>query len=277
MRPFQILCLLWGVFYSQADAGEAREIIDKADSALVEGTDQLFDAYRLQVATAVAKADRVELFRLKARGTETKAPGNPDDPFDDDAKNQWFKIAAPEASSARIQAKLEVPQEKLGPLIEKIADILEHPGDALAGCHDPAHGLRVYSGTELLFETSLCYRCRNFCLDSPIGGRWVPLPENGLKEMLMALLPLSEKTVLKTGLEFRLVVEEVSAETEMLPLKSKLKPESEEKLLTQRALEFSGGDIVSAKSIKTRATVVDEKGNEIKSTPISCPKKPEPG
>lgn len=62
-------------------------------------------------------------------------------------------------------------------------------------CHKPAHGLRFFSGTELVLETSVSWDCRNFSL--PDMGRhvWMGLDADGptgvalLRELLKVLPP----------------------------------------------------------------------------------------
>jgi hypothetical protein len=193
MRTFLFACFLLGQIQAGGHASEATETKNQAETALLEGHKKLLSEYRKQLAAAVAKADRVELFQLDIRVSGNETPGNPDDPFDGQAKDKWFRVDVPDTPSAKITEKLLVPQEMLEPLLRIISDMLEHPGEQLAGCHDPVHGIRVYSGEELLFETSLCYKCLNFTMGSPIGGEYVPLPENGIKAMMLSSFPFAGK------------------------------------------------------------------------------------
>jgi hypothetical protein len=39
-------------------------------------------------------------------------------------------------------------------------------------CHSPPYGFRFYSGSKLLFETSLCYHCANFYVSDLTGSYW---------------------------------------------------------------------------------------------------------
>ena len=42
-----------------------------------------------------------------------------------------------------------------------------------AMCHEPAYGLRFFSGQSLLLETTLCWKCSNFEVSTPLGYRFM--------------------------------------------------------------------------------------------------------
>ena len=37
-------------------------------------------------------------------------------------------------------------------------------------CHHPSYGLRFYSGSKLLFETTVCFHCSNFFFSDLLGS-----------------------------------------------------------------------------------------------------------
>jgi hypothetical protein len=39
-------------------------------------------------------------------------------------------------------------------------------------CHDPVYAFRFYSGWRKTFETSVCFHCSNFYVDSLVGSDW---------------------------------------------------------------------------------------------------------
>jgi hypothetical protein len=40
-------------------------------------------------------------------------------------------------------------------------------------CHDPAYGFRLYRGSRLMAETSLCWHCQNYYVETwPVGSSW---------------------------------------------------------------------------------------------------------
>jgi hypothetical protein len=117
MRILLLVCFLLGEIHADGRASEATEIKSKAETALLEGHEKLIDAYRIQLAAAVAKADRVEVFQLDDRVTGNEKIGDPNDPFSGQSKDKWFRVDVPETPTTKIAVKLIVPQEKLGPLI----------------------------------------------------------------------------------------------------------------------------------------------------------------
>ncbi len=262
MRIPLLVCFLLGEIHADGRASEATEIKSKAETALLEGHEKLIDAYRIQLAAAVAKADRVEVFQLDDRVTGNEKIGDPNDPFNGQSKDKWFRVDVPETPSSKITEKLLVPQEKLEPLLRIISNMLEHPGEELAACHDPVHGIRVYSGEELLFETSLCYKCLNFTMGSPIGGEYVPLPENGIKAMMLKLLPLHGKVIPAAGLELRLVVSEASSETESLSFKTSPNSGAKDDLITKKAVEFAETDLESVSMAEYAEPIPEQDGKK---------------
>jgi hypothetical protein len=43
-------------------------------------------------------------------------------------------------------------------------------------CHNPAYGLRLYGEETLIFETSLCFECKNWYIPILHTNEWVSLP-----------------------------------------------------------------------------------------------------
>lgn len=39
-------------------------------------------------------------------------------------------------------------------------------------CHEPIYGLRFYQSSQLIFETTLCFTCRNFYVPVSEGAHW---------------------------------------------------------------------------------------------------------
>lgn len=117
MRILLLVCFLLGEIHADGRASEATGIKSKAETALLEGHEKLIDAYRIQLAAAVAKADHVEVFQLDDRVTGNEKIGDPNDPFSGQSKDKWFRVDVPETPTTKIAVKLIVPQEKLGPLI----------------------------------------------------------------------------------------------------------------------------------------------------------------
>jgi hypothetical protein len=61
-------------------------------------------------------------------------------------------------------------------------------------CHFPIHGLRIYAGAKLLFETSICWRCNNFYFTYEGKSQWEQLTDDDkdLKKLLHEFMPIPE-------------------------------------------------------------------------------------
>jgi hypothetical protein len=77
-----------------------------------------------------------------------------------------------------------------------------------AHCHYPIHGLRFFQGESVVYETSLCWVCKNYYAEAERGYVWLGLPGgypngpltsscDGVRQILEALLPIPESLVQK--------------------------------------------------------------------------------
>lgn len=67
-----------------------------------------------------------------------------------------------------------------------------------AMCHEPAYGLRFRHGQEMILETTLCWKCSNFYVPSPLGTILCGFRKKDSKaeafwEILQGHLPLPEE------------------------------------------------------------------------------------
>ena len=106
---------------------------------------------------ALPRCDRVEILAIF----------RPQNPFDESAKQEIPKEKAfplrPYGSSALILAS-RIVGDTDAEKVCKAWRALEFDRLGGAFCHVPAYGLRFYRGDDLLFETSVCWKCRNFYL-----------------------------------------------------------------------------------------------------------------
>ena len=71
---------------------------------------------------------------------------------------------------------------------------------ALSGlCHEPAYGLRFYNDKKLIFETTVCWKCSNFYLSTPLGYTYCGFDRknpqaHAVLELLQKHAPLPEQT-----------------------------------------------------------------------------------
>lgn len=178
-----------------ATTTEARidDILHQAFSKRYEANSKADRDYRSAVASAFQFADRVEVYLLdfsinkdygyRLKDDEKGFPIRPysREPFDE-AKTKIL-------NTSKVPAK-EIPTWCAA--VTKMVTSDKESGGAF--CHYPIHGLRIYAGTKLLFETSICWTCNNFYFTYTSESEWVHLTEdaNDLKKLLDGFMPIPE-------------------------------------------------------------------------------------
>ena len=66
-------------------------------------------------------------------------------------------------------------------------------------CHEPAYGLRFFNDKSLVFETTLCWKCSNFYVPTPLGYTYCGFDDKNPQaqavwELLQKYAPLPEAT-----------------------------------------------------------------------------------
>ncbi|MCF7787475.1 MAG: hypothetical protein K9N47_15200 [Prosthecobacter sp.] len=86
-------------------------------------------------------------------------------------------------------------REELIPVLSQAIGGQPHIGGT--GCHFPIHGIRVWVGSEIAFETSICWYCHNFMMDYGRGAGWENHTDGfrDLKPILMRLMPIPEDEI----------------------------------------------------------------------------------
>lgn len=169
-----------------------------AAEVFVERFEVLKQEYFRLLAAEVLKADRIEVYRFldekPIRISEVASMKS--DPFSRKTRDvDWFHLVSSE-SMIPIGKKLVLDGAAKQEMAEKVSDMLIHPGDSKFMCYDPHHGMRVFKGNRMILELEICVSCYAFFLKYPEGPgeaiQKVPLPENGIAELLLKILP-SEK------------------------------------------------------------------------------------
>jgi len=83
--------------------------------------------------------------------------------------------------------------------------LLKEPYLPGAMCHFPIHGLRLFRGGELIFETSLCWHCSNYYLEYPDDydeASWVGFGTNGIEAFLKKELPIPQSEIDRFNAEY---------------------------------------------------------------------------
>lgn len=157
-----IVLLLW-IATSSLKAAETDTKIEERVGAILHKADferyaaiaKVEREYRRAVAKTFQFADRVEVFLLDhSVGVDPAYKPKEDDetfpirPYDKETKVlKKSAVAAPEIPKWINAVTKTITSEETG-------------GGSL--CHLPIHGLRIYAGDLLLFETSICWICGNY-------------------------------------------------------------------------------------------------------------------
>lgn len=137
--------------------------------------------YRSKLAAILEEADAAELYQFDGT-TEAKAP---------EAQEADYFPIVPYGQVSKINARKRLTGEKLSECRKATALLLTKSGDSGVLCHYPAHGVRFVRGDEVIFETSICWKCENYYVAYPddLNASWVGIATSELKDFLSRELP----------------------------------------------------------------------------------------
>lgn len=190
MRSIRILLLL--IPTVSADPGESWEVIEPvtkpARDEYLQDLEAARGKYRAKLATILEKADAVEIYQFDGT-TEPKAPQGQEE--------NYFPIV-PYEQVAKIIVRKMLAGDKLLECRKATASLMTEAGGAGMLCHYPAHGVRFLRDKEVIFETSICWKCQNFYIAYPYdkNASWEGVTTKELQDFLSRELPLppEEKT-----------------------------------------------------------------------------------
>lgn len=119
---------------------------------------------RLAFTESLPEADRIELFIL-AVDWESKNPPAKDDP-EKQSKDRFllrsFSGSLPETDNPYIDvvSHATIKGNACKAILDTWRKLKFRPNGAF--CHAPVYGIRFYRNDELLYETTVCWRCHNF-------------------------------------------------------------------------------------------------------------------
>lgn len=186
-----LLTILFTASSLAADKDNASQRIDRIIS---EATTKRWDAttkadreYRAAVATTFRFADRVEVFLIDFSIREDAA-------YSPKEGDEVFAIR-PYNKETKILKKLKTPPKDIQRWCAAVTKLLT--SDKIAGgalCHYPIHGIRIYAGDSLLFETSICWGCSNYYFSYEGQATWESLTEDAkdLRALFGDFMPIPE-------------------------------------------------------------------------------------
>ena len=145
--------------------------------------------YRLDFSKVLAEADRVVLYIVTFDEIKKPEP----DPFGNSPSfgdDPNAILIAPYERKTRILKEKELQEKHRKELLDSLSKqiaVEEHAGGAL--CHYPIHGIRIYSGKNIIHEGTFCWVCNNFSFSYPEGVTWLDTTEE-LRALFTRILPI---------------------------------------------------------------------------------------
>ena len=186
-----ILVLFAALAFSMSTAEESGPVAkakERAEDEFNIGLEVLRGIYRKRMAELISSATRVEVLLLDFSFGEEKRAKPPLNLFDIKPYSKNTPILASHFCTSK-------ELKELVPALSNAIGGLPHEGGH--GCHFPIHGIRVWIGSEIAFETSICWYCSNFMMSYARGAGWENHTDGfrELKPILMRLMPIPEDEV----------------------------------------------------------------------------------
>lgn len=166
--------------------------VDKADRAFSDARDIVEADYRKALGDALSEATEIEIYLLDPN-LETPGEGKREYGWEGRLPADLFPII-PYKKTAKILSRKKLGADEVKSLLPSLratVGVKENTGGAM--CHYPAHGIRVYDGQNVVFQTSVCHQCSNFYMTYPFGGSyWTSLSSAEFSEVLQQLMPGAE-------------------------------------------------------------------------------------
>jgi hypothetical protein len=186
--------LLVFLFAVSLVAANEEELYERITNIQLEANSKRYGAYsradteyRIAVSKTFELADRAEIYLLDfSMGSDGKHVIN----NDVDA----FPIS-PYQKDTKILKSRKIPSKDIQQWRAAITSLVSGDDTGAGGvlCHYPAHGIRLYAGDVLLFETSICWACSNYFFTYEGESKWNQLMDIGnLKELLDEFMPIPE-------------------------------------------------------------------------------------
>ena len=143
--------------------------------------------YCSRLADALKHADGVEILLLSFTMVEEVPDGQED---------HYFRIK-PYKSFSKILVRKRLKGASIATGRAVTVNLLKEQDDLDGGamCHFPIHGIRLFRGEDIIFKTSICWKCSNYYLEYPDDFRtasWVGFMGKQLREFLFKELPIPQ-------------------------------------------------------------------------------------
>ncbi len=188
MKTILALLILLCVQLVRAEDSPVAQAKERARRQFESGLEVIRGIYRRSISDLIGSGTRVELYLLDWSFGEEKRPNKSVGSFEIAPYSKSTGILATHACT-------EAERNELLPLLSTAIAGLSHQGGM--GCHYPIHGVRIWIGSEIVFETSICWYCGNFMMDYGRGQGWENHTDGfgALKPVLHRLMPIPEDEV----------------------------------------------------------------------------------
>ncbi len=150
--------------------------------------DDIQGRYRVRFSEALKYADAAEVLLLSF---------TPDREIPEGKESEYLLIS-PYGSYSKIIERKKLTGESLTECRSKTVKLLQEPYLAGPLCHFPIHGIRLFRGEKLIFETSLCWHCSNYFIRYPDDfdeASWVGFASDDLEKFLKKELPIPQSEI----------------------------------------------------------------------------------
>lgn len=169
---------------------EAEGDLLKAELRFYDAKSKIQSDYRRDLAAVLAKGDRIEVYLLDFETEDT-----PSDFlfWDTRLEENEFPII-PYGGKSKILKRSTLTAEQKLKFMPKLQEVVGIQGkiDGGAFCHFPIHGVRVYAGDTIIFQSSFCWKCNNFAVSYPDRPAWVAIRGVDLFEAFSKLMPIPQ-------------------------------------------------------------------------------------
>ena len=106
----------------------------------------------------------------------------------------------PYKSFSQILQRKKLAGDAVGACRKAVVELLREEDDWGGGamCHFPIHAVRLFRGDELIFQTSLCWKCDNYFIEYPDdfeSATWVGFSKTGIETFLNKELPIPKSEI----------------------------------------------------------------------------------
>ena len=153
---------------------------DKLESA--------YQQYKHDTARLLRHADRISIYLLDA----DISPDNRSKSFTVDLDDSLFPIKPYDTCTPILGATNVTEKTIIESFVSNFKILLnDEEHNFVTLCHYPTHGVRVYAGQSLLFESSFSWKCSNYSFED----RWEHISDDSTEKLFKNVMPITEDQI----------------------------------------------------------------------------------